>query len=320
MSNARLSSGQPRVTFVILNWNEADLTIDCLKSLYAQYYSNIAIIVVDNGSMDDSCHRIKAQFPGVILIENGENVGYSKGNNIGIKQALINGADYVFLINNDTVVDKDMLNHLVEVSESDPDVGITGPTMLYFDEPDVIWCAGNHIDWRTGNTIRISDAEHITKVEGSPPRHVDFITSCAVCIKRAVFDEIGLIDERFFIYYDETDWFTRARSAGWCAIYVPQAKMWHKVSASMGESSPRTDYYMVRNRFLFLANNLRGIARISSVFQAGLLNSRDVLTYTLNSHAGARVKNRNAKLLGMLDAIQGKWGKMSSDVESRLYQ
>jgi GT2 family glycosyltransferase len=101
-------------------------------------------------------------------------------------------------------------------------------------------------------------------------------------------------------------------------MYVPKARMWHKVSASMGESSPRTDYYMVRNRFLFLANNLNGINRISSILKAGLLNSRDIFAYTLKSQGGARLKNRNAKLLGMLDAIRGIWGKLRSDVESRI--
>jgi GT2 family glycosyltransferase len=320
MNNICASSEQPRVTFVLLNWNEADLTIECLRSLYSQDYSNFAIIVVDNGSTDNSSDRIRNQFPDVILIENSDNVGYSMGNNIGIKQALTNGADYVVLLNNDTVVDREMLFHLVAVAEAFPEVGITGPTMLYFDSPDVIWCAGNSIDWRTGNTIRLNDGEHISKVEDSPTLRVDFITSCAICIKRAVFDEIGLIDERFFIYYDETDWFTRARSVGWRAMYVPQAKMWHKVSATMGESSPRTDYYMIRNRFLFLANNLKGINRFTSVFKAGLVNSRDILAYTLKSHGGARLNNRNAKLFGMLDAIWGNWGKLGSGVESRIFQ
>lgn len=310
---------QPHVTFVILNWNQAEMTIDCLESLYVQDYPNYQVIVVDNGSVDGSCRRIANQFPQVILIVNGANVGYSVGNNIGIRRALQSGTDYVFLLNNDTVIDRDMLSHLVDVAESDPSIGITGPTMLYFDQPEIIWCAGNSIDWKTGETFRLKDGLHISTVYNNPCQDIEFITSCAICIKQAVFDEIGLMDERFFIYYDETDWFARAHNAGWRSVYVPWAKMWHRVSATTGGGSPRTDYYMIRNQFLFLAKNLKGFKRMSAICRASLRNSRAIVAYTLKSHGGARLRNRNAKLLAMRDAILGRWGEIRPEAEALLY-
>src|SRR5205823_1680317 len=124
-----------------------------------------------------------------------------------------------------------------------------------------IWCAGNIIDWGTGSTARLRADTPVSSVARLACQDVDFITSCAVCIKRGVFDDVGLMDERYFIYYDETDWFARASEAGWRAVYVPSARMWHKVSSTMGVASPLTDYYMSRNRYLFLSKNLAGFRR-----------------------------------------------------------
>jgi GT2 family glycosyltransferase len=309
----------PHVTFVILNWNQAQMTMDCLESLYAQDYPRYQVIIVDNGSRDDSCRRITEAYPQVTIIANDRNVGYTSGNNIGIRQALQTGTDYVFLLNNDTTVDRTMLSQLVRVAEKDPKIGIVGPTMLYFDEPDTIWCAGNSVDWKTGETVRLRDGSPLSVIDNALSQDVDFLTSCAICIKRQVFECIGLMDERFFIYYDETDWFSRAHDDGWRSVYVPSARMWHKVSAAMGESSPRTDYYMVRNRLLFLAKHLNGATRVAALCRAGIKNARDIVVFTLKNHGGARLANRNAKLLGMRDAILSRWGEMRPDVEAQLY-
>lgn len=310
---------EPMVTFVILNWNQAQMTIDCLESLHNQDYAHIRIVLVDNGSTDDSCERIAAAFPGVILIENGANLGYTKANNVGIQRALELGTDYVFLLNNDTVVAPHMLSELVAIAESSADIGVAGPTMLYFDQPDVIWCAGNSIDWNNGETYRQHDGDHVSIVEPLPPQDVDFITSCAICIKQAVFDTVGMMDERFFIYYDETDWFARVRVAGWRVVYVPNAKMWHKVSATMGESSPKTDYYMVRNKFLFLAKNVSGVHRALAIMRLGMRNSKDVAAFTFKTYDGKkRTLNRNAKLLAMVHAARGQWGMIKPETEAAL--
>jgi len=309
----------PSVMFVVVNWNQRQLTLDCLASLRQQKYSDFRVVLVDNGSQDRSVSAVREAFPEVVVLENGSNLGIAAANNVGIRHALESGSDYVFLLNNDTVVDPEMLTHLVTVAESEPNIGMTGPTMLYFDDPEIIWCAGNCIDWKTGDTVRLRENTHLNSVADTACHDVDFITSCAVCIKSTVFGTIGLMDERYFIYYDEADWFARASPAGWRSVYVPKAKMWHKVSATMGESSPTTDYYMIRNQFLFLAKNLPGLQKITALVRAGFRTSLAIVAYTLKSHDGARLCNRNARLLGMRDAVLGRWGKMGPDVATMCY-
>lgn len=308
---------EPSVVFVVVNWNQRQLTLDCLKSLFEQHYVNFSVVVVDNGSQDDSVSAIREAFPQVVVCENGRNLGIAAANNIGIRYALDKEADYVFLLNNDTTVDPDMLAQLVSVAESEATIGMTGPSMLYFDQPDTIWCGGNRIDWRTGGTERLLAGASFAAVAHRDCERVDFITSCAVCIKSVVFRSSGLMDERFFIYYDETDWFARAAAAGWETVYVPQARMWHKVSATMGTSSPTTDYYMVRNSFLFLAKNLRGGRRLVALSRAGLHNLRTILAFTLRRRYEVRRSNRNAKLLGLRDACLGRWGVIPPEVVSQ---
>jgi len=217
------------------------------------------------------------------------------------------------LLNNDTVVDPAMLRELLTVAESGPEVGIVGPKMLYFDPPDVIWCAGNRIDLRTGESIRLQAGEPDDSRDDEP-REVDFITACGILLRREVSEQIGLLDPRFFFYYEETDWCLRARSAGWRVLYAPRARLWHKVSATIGEASPATDYYMTRNVFLFLSRNLRGWPRLRALGAAAGRNLLTVAAYTLKSHGGQRLPNRNARLLALRDAALGRWGQMGPDV------
>lgn len=309
----------PAVTFVVVSWNQQQLTLDCLTSLYEQEYPKFDVILVDNGSRDGSVQAIRETFPQVMIKENGENLGIAAANNVGIRHALDKGTDYVFLLNNDTVVDPHMLTHLVAVAETEPDIGATGPTMLYFDEPEIIWCAGNHIEWSTGSTFRLFADEPLTAVENSPPIDVDFVTSCAVCIRAEAIQDVGLMDEQYFIYYDETDWFARAQASGWRSVYVPEAKMWHKVSAAMGTASPATDYYMMRNVIRFLSKNKSGLAKTQSVLRVVMRGLLTIAAYTAKPHGGNRIANRNARLLALRDAMLGRWGKMGPDVEKFCY-
>lgn len=304
----------PLVCFVLLNWNQTALTIDCLTSLAQQDYGNFRVLVIDNGSTAGSAGAIRSQFPQVELIELPENIGYSPANNLGIKHALAQKCDYVFLLNNDTTVDSQMLTHLVAVAESDASIGMTGPTMLYYSNPEIIWSAGASIDWRTGAATQLDEGRHLGSIDNAACRDVDYITSCAVCIKKQVFEDVGLMDERYFIYYEEADLSIRASAKGWRSVHVPWARMWHKVSATMGETSPATEYYMNRNAMLFLAKNQQGWPRLRSLMMATSRNLLAVAAYTFESHHGGRLPNRTARLLAIRDAMAGRWGRMGSDV------
>jgi GT2 family glycosyltransferase len=302
-----------KVAVVVLTWNQRDVTLECLASLRVQHHQPTDIIVVDNGSADDSVAAIRAGYPEATVIENGENLGFVGGNNSGIRHALAGDAEYILLLNNDTIVDPAMIDDLLAVMTADPTIGISGPKMLYFDHPQRIWCAGNRIDWRTGDSIRLQ-AEQPDEAAAEEPREVDFITGCAICLRREVIERIGLLDERFFIYYEETDWCLRAAAAGWRTVYVPRARLWHKVSATMGATSPATDYYMTRNVLLFLAKNREGIGRLRSLAGALGRTGRIVAAYSLKNRTPERLRSRDARLLAVRDAARGRWGKMRPEV------
>jgi GT2 family glycosyltransferase len=318
------------VAIIVLTWNQRDFALDCLASLAELDYpaERLQIIVVDNGSIDGTAQAVEEQYCragelSVTVLVNDENLGFAEGNNVGIRRALEGDAEYVMLLNNDTAVDPFMLNELLAVTESSPRVGIVGPKMLYFDEPDRIWCAGNQLDWRSGESIRLQAEQRDNGAEGQRadelPREADFITACAIFLRRQVIEEIGLLDPRFFIYYEETDWCMRARAAGWQILYVPRARMWHKVSAAMGTTSPATAYYMSRNVLLFVAKNRRGLSKLWSLARVSARNLRTIAAYTAKPHAGRRRPNRDACMLALRDAVTGRWGKMGPDVAAVCY-
>lgn len=310
-----IESNYPVVAIVVLTWNQRDLTLDCLASLAEMDYPSdkLQIIVVDNGSNDNTPIAIQEQFSDVIVIENGNNLGFAEGNNVGIHSALQGPAGYIMLLNNDTVIDKHMLTELLSVIESSSTIGIVGPKMLYFEPDDIIWCAGNRINWHSGKSIRLH-AEEPDTLHCEQPLEVDFITACAILLRRSVIEEIGLLDTRFFLYYEETDWCVRAHKAGWRIFYVPSARLWHKVSATIGATSPAIDYYMNRNVLLFLAKHLNGFFKVRAIVQTAGRNLLAAAAYTFKSYGGQRTPNRNARLMALRDAILGRWGKMGEDV------
>jgi GT2 family glycosyltransferase len=300
----------PLVYVILINWNQPDLTIACIDSLNAISYSNARILLLDNGSQDDSVVRIRTCFPDVLILENHENLGFSGANNIGIEFALAQGADYVLLLNNDTVVAPDFLDLLICTAENDSDIGVVTPKIYYYDFPDRIWCAGAHIDWKTGETHRLR-ADHIDYSTSTDTSlySVNFVSGCAMCIKRHVLEAVGLLDTRFFIYYEETDLCARITRAGYRLVYVPKSRIWHKVSAAMGISSPKTIYYMTRNQILFLCKNTIGLIRAFIFLKVFAKHSRTLLSYSLKKDKSHLKNNRKAMLIGIRDGLLGRYGK-----------
>ena len=245
----------PKVTIVIINWNGWEDTIECLESLYRIDYPNYEIIIVDNRSHDDSVKKIKDYSKGkeLIIIENEENYGFAGGNNIGIQYALKNfKPKYILLLNNDTIVDEDFLEELINAGEKDTQIGILGPKIYYYDKPDVIWSAGCKISWKFARGIQIGSDE-VDKGQYDDQKEVEYVSGSAFLIKTDVIDVIGLMDRKYFLYFEESDWTLRANQAGYKSLYVPTAKIWHKVSRSGGGiSKPTGLYYITRNRWIFM--------------------------------------------------------------------
>ena len=312
----------PLVCFVVLNWNQGEMTADCLGSLARQDYLRHSIILVDNGSSDDSPTMIREAYPDVVLIENEENIGYSLGNNVGIEHALQDGADYVFLLNNDTEVDPQMLTKLVEVAESDLQIGMVGPTMYCADPPNMIWGGANWIDWRRARTIRHRFGQiEDENAQHRQPHEVDYVDTCAILVKRQAIEQIGLMNGDYFINFDDLDWNVRACKAGFKVIYVPSARMWHKVSATIGFASPATTYYMTRNALLFFWSHAPGIWKVLAPLQIILRTVRTICAWTFKPRYGTESfrHKRDANLLALRDSFLGRFGQMGPEVARVCY-
>src|SRR3989338_7606720 len=190
----------PKIAIVILNWNGKTDTKECLNSLKNITYPNYEIILVDNGSVDGSVEMLEKEHPEIMLIKNKENLGFTGGNNVGIKKALEHNADYVLLLNNDTIVEPDFLGTMVGVAEQDASIGIIGPKIYYYSLPYVIWSAGGKYISFLGKA-RTNGINQTDGPEYNVQKKVSWVTGCAMMIKREVFEKIGLLKEQYFSNY-----------------------------------------------------------------------------------------------------------------------
>ncbi len=251
----------PKVAIIILNWNGRDDTLACLESVFRIDYPNYGVIVVDNGSSDDSVPAIHQRFPQARVIETGENLGYAGGNNVGIKYALENNFDAILLLNNDTIVDKNVLNAFFSALSRYPEGAILGAKIYYHSQPHTLWFAGGKWVRETMDFIHIGQNQEDDR-KFSRDIVCDYITGCALFASAQVFRRVGLLDEDFFLTYEETDWCYRAKELGYPSICIPEAKVWHKVSASFGgEYSPLSRYFLTRNRLLWGKKHLPPLSR-----------------------------------------------------------
>jgi GT2 family glycosyltransferase len=299
----------PWVVVTVLNWNGRDDTLACLDSLQDVCYPNYRVIVVDNGSSDGSVAAIHHRFPDQTVIETGENLGFAGGNNVGLRYARECGADYALLLNNDTEVTPDFLSLLVDAIDEDPSIAVVGPTICYRDPADVIWSAGGGIDWKRGSSHMIGLDQREDDAEWTL-REVDFVSGCALLVRLSALDEAGYLDERFFAYYEETEWCVRIHRTGYRILHVPEAKIWHKIPFQDGRAqSPIVHYYMKRNRLLFLKATGVGIG--AWIHTLLMEYARTLSSWTLRPKWRGKRAQRRAMVWAIADACRGKWGKLT---------
>ena len=226
-----------------------------MESLKTVDYAAFDIILVDNGSTDPSVElfqKLYANDSGVEILKNSVNLGFAEGNNVGIRRALEKGSEYVLLLNNDTLVDKHILVHLVRTALTDPKIALAGPKVYYQDDPQRLYSSFDRVNlWfmsalpTTGGQVDQGQFDHV--------REVDNLAGCALLVSAEAIREVGLLDPDYFAYYEEVDWSLRIRKAGYKVVFVPHAIVYHKGGASLGRAEPSLiAYYKIRNLILFM--------------------------------------------------------------------
>ena len=249
---------EPKVAIIILNWNGKRDTLACLASLEKVAYKNVETIVVDNGSTDDSISAIEAAFPKIRLIKSKENLGFAGGNNLGIADALERRPDYLLLLNNDTEVDPQIINAFVCSMKEHPKTGILGAKIYLFDKRDQFDHFGGTWNSKKASFDLIGLRELEDHKSWNDPLLLEYACGCALFVKREVFEKIGLLEPKFFLIWEEADFCFHARRVGFETRFCPDAKLWHKVSASFVGGKPHSTYFWWRNRLLWIERNCTG--------------------------------------------------------------
>lgn len=258
----------PKVFIIILNYNGKDTIKECLDSVYRSGYPNFEAVVVDNASRDGSFELAKNYFSRTHFILNEKNIGFAAGNNVAIRFALEKFADYIFLLNNDATVEKDAISKLVNEAEKNKNGGIFSP--IVYNGNGNVWFAGGRIKWLKMRAEHCRDALRCVST-------TDYISGCAMLIKKDVFREIGLLDEKYFLYYEDADFCLRARKKGFKCMVVPGARAIHYEKSE--RSTGGKTYWLVLSGLIFFKKNTPAVLKLWISFYTTLRkikNWRDV--------------------------------------------
>ncbi|NVK50401.1 MAG: glycosyltransferase family 2 protein [Cyclobacteriaceae bacterium] len=293
------------VAIILVNWNGIVFTRTCLQSLQSLDYADFSVLVVDNGSTNPEGAQLKNEFPWIHLIETGKNLGFAGGNNVGIRKALEMGFNYILLLNNDTEVEADFLGKMMFHFSENPKLAVLQPLICFLHEKDKIWSAGGKWQKLLGRAVTLGDRQYLRNF--NPKREqLDWATGCAILLKREAIEEAGLMNEQYFVYFEDVEWSLRIRKKGFEIGLVPEAKIYHEAGASSkkkqdeGILSPQVFYYHVRNQIFLLrstsSNPLQALIR----YAYHLSRFAIWMVYFLMR---GRFKKLKAVLKGIIDGI-----------------
>ncbi|MGC2596224.1 MAG: glycosyltransferase family 2 protein [Rhabdochlamydiaceae bacterium] len=246
-----------KIAVVILHYRNLADTLECLESLNRQDHSNFEIIFVDNGSQDPNVEDAVKHFPRLFFVRNETNLGFAEGNNVAIRLALKRGAEGVLLLNNDTVCSRHLLTVFAEAAQTYPEAAAFGAKIFFYDDPTVIWHAGGNVHPLTLRCYHDGCPDSDLEKKWEKVRDIGYACGCALFVKSEAIKDVGLMAPEFFLIWEEIDWCWRLRKAGYRCLYIPEAKVWHKISRSFegGNRGALWQYYYFRNRLLFLKRN-----------------------------------------------------------------
>jgi GT2 family glycosyltransferase len=293
----------PLIAIVIVNYNGFEITRDCLDSFKQVSYRNYVLIVVDNASSDNSVQRLETEFPYLHTLSIKYNTGFTGGNNIGLKKAEELGADYVFFLNNDTVVSENVLDELLAFSAGHPDVGIVGPLTYYFEAAEIISFGGGEINRNTGMYFQLNKDKTINQL-ADKEIYCSFIEGAAMFMRTALAVEVGGFNDAYFLTSEESELCVRVADKGYKLSVITSCSVWHKISRTLEGRSALRNYFVFRNRLLFVKRNAVGF---------GINNLIELAWYYLKCFAWTLLKSRNLSaangiLLGTLDFFRGVTG------------
>lgn len=307
------NDGKPLVYVIILTWNRCDEVLGAVRSLSRLSYRNYVPLVVDNASEDNTVEKLQQNFPGIDILVNSKNLGYTGGNNAGIRYALEKGAEFIVMLNNDARVHRYMIDRMLEVMNTDSHIAVVGSKNLYENDPNRIWGAWADITYGSMLTMirgrNQLDGEHFKGVHD-----VDQVIGCGYMWRKEALQDIGLLDTNFFGYHEDTDWCYRAKIKGWRVVYCGDAIIYHKGGVS---NDPRYKHVMPVMYFL---------GRNAILFARKHAKIKDTLRLTANSLGGSikralrarkrRLPSREKEFFkGMIDGFLGRNSQKNFKVE-----
>ncbi|BCZ47099.1 glycosyl transferase [Clostridium gelidum] len=289
----------PIIYIIVINYNGYKDTIECVESLKKINYKNYKIIIVDNASTNNSIMYIKQSLKDCFIIELKENLGFASGNNAGIEYAIKNGGEYVLLLNNDTIVESNFLENMIESFSDNRDIGIVGSKIMYYFNKNIIWYGGGNFNWFKFIPTHYGMRE-LDKGQCDEQLEMDFMTGCCMLIKKEVFEKVGLLSEEYFMYFEDADFCIKVKEAGYKIWYNPKAVIYHKVGSSGGgEESDFLIKWSTRNRILFMKKYKNKVNKLNFLFTNIFFYSTRIIRYI-----EYRVRGKNDKGRAIIEGIK----------------
>ncbi len=290
----------PRVAVVILNHNGKRLAERCLQSVFASTYPHKDVILVDNASTDDSVAYLHTRFPDLHSVRNTENLGVTGGRNQGFREAIQRGTDYVLSLDNDAYIDAHFIHAILQVAQCEARIGVLGPKAYDADAPHLIQCAGGRITY-TQNVCTQRGMGEVDRGQYDTIQDVDYFPGFGFMARRDVLEQLDFLDEHFYGYgHEDTDFCLRARQLGYRVVYVPEARMWHQGSATIGSYSPRKKYLEAVNSVYFV----RKYGRPRDRMKYACIASAGLLYAFIQQSMRGNAKAVWAKARGMCDGLR----------------
>jgi GT2 family glycosyltransferase len=299
-------AGAERIVAIVVTWNSREHIHRCLDSIGASTVPVITI-VIDNDSVDHTSNAVEERGePRVLVIRTGENLGYAGANNLGLSLAQASGADFAVIINPDATLDTECIERLVGVLRSDERIGMVSPAICYASS-DVLWYGGSDINPSNGSAYHLHEGEP-RDILPSEPYDTGRASGCVLAVAPERIESVGLLDERYFLYYEEADWSLRIRNYGLRIVVVPHAVAWHDVGHGSGAISTTHHYYMTRNRLLFVAEH--GERGVRAALPRSLTDSLISLSVVLRDRPSLFLPCARATLRGYTDYVRGRFGRL----------